>query len=170
MCNPEELLQSLKESTIFRDWQKAHEKNYLTHFFSSISSQGELKSSWEIGFYSKATKKMTIFVQLPQSGFEIKPEDDVFKKPHEAIEPLTIDNVKISYKEALKIFLEKAPTEFPQEKLGDGFVIIQTVHKKTVWNFTFISKTLKFVNLKINAAEGIIVDKQVVELADKSRK
>ncbi len=167
MKSPSELLQALKEDKIFKDWQKKHGKCYLTHFFCPISSKGELKSAWEIGFYAKSSEKMTIFVQLPEHGFELKPEDDVFKKPNAAIELLDINRVLISYEEALKIFLKKAPAEFPQEVLGDGFVIIQSLQKKTLWNFTFISRSLKFVNLKINAETKEIEDKQIVELIDK---
>ena len=170
MDTPQQLLNLLQKETLFQDWQKQHGKGYLTHFFCPISAKGELKSFWEIGFYNKQSQKMTIFVQLAEHGFEIKPEDDVFKKPDAAIEALEMNNVAVSYEAALKLFLEKAPTEFPKEMLGDGFIIIQTLQKKTVWNFTFVTKALKFVNLKINAADGTVVDKQVVELVDKKVK
>jgi len=38
-----------------------------------------------------------------------------------------MNNVAVSYEAVLKLFLEKAPTEFPKEILGDGFIIIQTL-------------------------------------------
>lgn len=166
----QQLLNLLQKDTLFQDWQKQHGKSYLTHFFCPISAKGELKSTWEIGFYTQNSQKMTIFVQLAEHGFEIKPEDDVFKKPDADIEALEISKVKTSYEDALKIFLEKAPTEFPKEVLGDGFIIIQTLQKKTLWNFTFVTKALKFVNLKLNATDGKVEDKQVVELVDKGNK
>jgi len=170
MDTPQQLLNLLQKEMLFQNWQKQHGKGYLTHFFCPISAQGELKSAWEIGYFTPSSQKMTIFVQLPQNGFEIKPEDDVFKKPDATIEALEMNNVAVSYEAVLKLFLEKAPTEFPKEILGDGFIIIQTLQKKTVWNFTFVTKALKFVNLKINAKDGKIADKQIVELVDKSGK
>ncbi len=164
-----QLLQTLQKEQLFQDWQKQHAKSFLTHFFCPISAKGELKSTWEIGFYNQASQKMTIFVQLAQNGFEIKPEDDVFKKPTDKVEPLKMDNIKISFEEAWKIFQEKVVAEFPHEVMGDGFIIIQTLKKKTLWNFTFITKSIKFANLKINAVDGNVEDHQVVELVDKGK-
>ena len=169
MDTPHQVLQYLQQEPLFQDWQKQHGKSFLTHFFSPISSKGELKSNWEIGFYNQPSQKITIFVQLAQNGFEIKPEDDVFKKPTDKVEQLKMDNVKISFEEAWKIFQEKAATEFPKEVMGDGFIIIQTLNKKTLWNFTFITKSIKFANLKINTIDGKVEDHQVVELVDKGK-
>lgn len=169
MDTPQQLLNLLQKETLFQDWQKQHGKGYLTHFFCPISAQGELKSAWEIGYFTPSSQKMTIFIQLPQKGFEIKPEDDVFKKPDDTIEPLDVSNIKISYDEALRLVLEKAPAEFPQEILGDGFVVMQSLKGKVLWNFTFITKSLKFANLKINTKTKKIEDRQVVELIDKSK-
>lgn len=169
METPQQVLQNLQKEQLFQDWQKQHGKSFLTHFFSPISSKGELKSTWEIGFYNQLSKKITIFVQLPQNGFEIKPEDDVFKKPTDKVEQLEMNNVKVSFEDAWKIFQDKAATEFPKEVMGDGFIIIQTLNKKTLWNFTFITKSIKFANLKINTIDGKMEDRQVVELVDKGK-
>ncbi|MBI4151348.1 PepSY domain-containing protein [Candidatus Woesearchaeota archaeon] len=167
MKTPQELLRGLEGEPLFKSWQKEHGKGFLTHFFCAVSSQGQFKSAWEIGFYNPQSQKMTIFAQATENSFEIKPEDDVFKKPTDAIEPLKINEVKIKYEDALRQFQQKSPEEFPKEVLSDGFIIVQTLQGKTVWNFTFITKALKFVNLKINAETGKIEDKQIVELIDK---
>jgi len=169
MDTAQQLLQTLQNEQLFKDWQKQHGKSFLTHFFSPISAKGELKSAWEIGFYNQLSQKITIFVQLAENGFEIKPEDDVFKKPTDKVEQLKMDNVKISFEQAWKIFQEKVTLEFSHEVMGDGFIIIQTLNKKTLWNFTFITKSLKFANLKINAVNGKVEDHQVVELVDKGK-
>ena len=67
----------------------------------------------------------------------------------------------------LEIFKEKFPETFPAAVLGDGFLILQTYQGKTVWNFTFITKQLKFANLKISASTGEVEDSQEVDLVKK---
>ncbi len=169
MLSPHQLLQSLEKEPLFSDWRKRHQQSFLSHFFCPISAKGELKSDWEIGYYDSKSGKITIFIELPGKGFEIKPEDDVFKQETDQVEMLEMKNVKVSFADALKMFLEKAPTEFPKEQLGDGFIIIQTLKRKPLWNFTFVTRALKFVNLKINAQTAEIEDQQVVELVDKGK-
>ena len=63
---------------------------------------------------------------------------------------------------------EEFPKVFPDGKLGDGFLILQKYQQKLLWNFTFIDKRLKFLNLKIDAVEGKVSSHQTVNLVQKS--
>ncbi len=164
--NPKALYDHLQEDDLFRRWKKEHQDNYLTHFFSSLDSHGEQKTSWEIGFYDPKDNKITIFVALAQGGFEIKPEDDIFKRSDDQVEALNIEKVKIDIEKAIKVWKEKAKELFPKEVFGDGFIILQNIKNKTLWNFTFITKTVKFANLKIDASSGNVVMHQTVNLVD----
>jgi len=120
-----------------------------------------MKSRWEIGFFSN--EKITVFVPI-ENGFAIKPADDVFKKQDAKVEALNLEEVKLTFEEALEIFKKDLPERFPNEVLGDGFIILQTYQGKTLWNFTFITKKLKFINLKINSLNGELEDSQEVNL------
>jgi hypothetical protein len=166
MKSPQELFENLKKDELFQQWSSEHPNIFLSHFFSPLSSDFVLNSEFEIGFFDSDTAKITVFVSL-KNGFEIKPADDVFKKPDEKVESLKFDEVKLSFEEALKIFKEESPKQFPSEQLGGGFVILQTYQNKTIWNFTFITKKLKFINLKINAISGKVEDKQNIDLVQK---
>ena len=159
-----ELIEKLSADDLFKQWQKEHAENFLSHFFVPLDSKFNLNSSWEIGYH--ANDKITVFV-LNENGFEIKPEDKIFKKPNAEVEPLKLEEVKLSFVQALEIFKEKFPETFPEAVLGDGFLILQTYQGKTVWNFTFITKQLKFANLKISAVDGNVVDSQEVDLVQK---
>jgi hypothetical protein len=160
----QEILTALQENQLFKDWKK--ENSFLSHFFNQVSFDLKLKGSWEVGYFNKDSQKMTIFVQNG-ADFSIKPEDEVFKKPGDVIEELNLDNVKITFEDALKVFKENVVKLFPNEKLGDGFVVLQQLQGKVLWNFTFVSKSIKFLNVKIDAVTSKVADHQAVELIQK---
>ncbi len=159
-----ELIEKLSADDLFKDWQKEHPENFLSHFFVPLDSKFNLKSAWEIGYF--CGDKITVFIPN-ENGFEIKPEDEVFKKPNAEVEHLKMDEVKLSFEQALEIFKEQLPSIFPSAILGDGFVILQTYQGKTVWNFTYITKQLKFANMKVSAVNGKVEDYQDVDLVQK---
>ena len=161
------LLEELKKDNIFQQWIKEHPHNFISHFFSPLNPDFTLNSAWEIGFFDQNSNKITVFVSL-EKGFAIKPADDVFKKPDEQVEKLRLEEVKLSFEQSLKFFKEELPKHFPNEHLGNGFIILQTYKNVTIWNFTFITKKLKFVNLKINAITGNIEDSQEIDLVQQS--
>lgn len=162
----QQILELIKKDRTFSAWKQQHKQAFLSHFFSPLDPQGNLKSNWEIGFYNPESEKITVFLQK-EKKFEPKPEDDVFKKDSMQVEELQIPKVKISYDKAFALFQENYPVLFPTESIGDGFVILQTFSEKTEWNFTFISKTLKFLNIKFDAQNGNIDSYQTVDLVDK---
>jgi hypothetical protein len=137
-------------------------KGFLSHMFCQVDSKLIEKGDWEIGYYQSDIDKIVTYV-----NGHIKNADDVFKKPGDKVEELNLDNVKISLDDAKKTFLENVPVLFPKELLGDGFIILQTIDEKTDWNFTLISKSLKFLNIKINATSGEVDSHQAVELMQK---
>ena len=162
---PQDLLSKLESSQLFIDWKKEHTSSFLSHFFCQVNSELKAITGWQIGFFNESGK-MSVFEQV-NGNFLIKPEDEVFKKEDTALETLDINDVKKTTKEAVAIFQEKFKEFFPTEQTGDGFLILQTLNKKALWNFTFISKTIKFLNIKINATSGEVEDHQVVELVAK---
>jgi len=155
-------LRELTADSLYQAWKKEHPEAFLSHFFSALSNF-QPQDSWEIGFYDPSVDKITVFRALV-NAFEIKPADDVFKKEKAEVEELKMDNVKLSFEQAVEVAKEQMPSLFPHEQLGDGFVILQMFKGKTLWNFTCISKSLKFLNIKIDAATGKVASHQAMEL------
>ena len=166
MLNPKEFLDNLQKDKLFEDWKKQNSDVFLSHFFCQIDKDLNSKSNWEAGYYNPAHNKITVFTNVNDS-FMIKPEDEVFKKEMDAVEKLELDKVKLSYDDAGKTFLSELPKLFPNEILGDGFIVLQELNGKALWNFTLITKTLKFVNIKIDASSGKVESHQAVELVQK---
>ena len=131
-----------------------------------MSATLELKGEWEVGYYSKDADKITVFVSSA-NGFEIKPADDVFKKPDENVEALKLVDVKVSFSDAQIKAKEQYAALFPSESIGDGFVVLQSFKGKILWNFSSISKTLKFLNVKIDAISGELASHQTISLVQK---
>ncbi len=167
--SPQQCLKSLSGKDLFRRWREHHGKDYLTHFFCSLTGDFKVKANWEIGFYNSSTGKITVFGLLPSSEVEIKPEDDVFQEKKVAVEELQMEKVKITADDALHTFKEKWPEFFPSETLGDGFLILQTYQGKTTWNFTFVTRTLRFITVKIDACSGEVDTHLAIDLVQKQK-
>jgi len=163
---PKDVMTALTRDPLFDDWKKQHHKSFMSHFFCSLSSDCVPKTLWEIGFYTPNTKKMVVFVEH-ENGFEIKPEDDVFTKETDTIEELSMDSVTFPFPEAVSRTKNEIPTVFSGEQLSDGFVVLQKLQGKELWNFTFVTKSVKFANIRIDASSGEVVSSQIVELVRK---
>ncbi|MBU0460450.1 MAG: hypothetical protein KJ771_06610 [Nanoarchaeota archaeon] len=157
--------QKLTNDSLFKDWQEQHPEGFLAHLFCQLNPDLELISNWEVGYFNPKTEKITIFVV--DETIQIKPEDEVFKKPNESLEKLNLAMVKVSFEQALTTFKDEFSKLFPSANLGDGFIILQMIKQKVLWNFTFMDKRLKFLNLKINAQSGKVEEHQEVELIAK---
>ncbi len=168
--SPEELVALLDKSSAFKDWRKQHGEAFLSHFFCQLDTNGGFKSNWEVGYFHPKNKKISVFVQNVDKNFELKMEDDVFKKETDEVEALRMKDVKISYDKALALFKENLAVLFPSEKASEGFVILQTFNKKTQWNFTYISTSIKFLNIKFSAENGTVDSYQAIDLVDKGKK
>lgn len=167
MNSPQKVVEDLAKNSLFKDWQKQHPQAFLSHFFSPLDATLSTQEFWEVGYYDQKNNKITVFVELGEEGFKIKPEDDVFKKETEQVEELNLSEVKLSLEEAREVFKQNRDQYFPGEELSNGFIVLQTLEKKPLWNFTQITKSIKFANLKINALNGEIVSHQMIELMQK---
>ena len=160
-----DILNNLQESDSYKGWKENHPDSFLSHFFCPLDANLETKSPWEIGLFDSAKEKITVFVV--DSEITMKYEDEVFKKKEDKVEGLNFADVKISFKNAKETFKVKEKELFPSMIRGDGFVVLQTIDGKTLWNFTSITKQLKFVNIKINAQNGEVDSHTVMDLIDK---
>lgn len=158
----------LKQNRLFTSWKKAHPQSVLSHFFTSLDSRYQAKSAWEIAFYEPSKEKIAVFVHNQAGEITLQKEDGIFKRESDVVEELELKSVVIPFEKAKAIFTDKAKELFPKMVIGDGFIVLQTILGKTLWNFTFITKTLQFINIKINAASGEVDSHQVVELVQKN--
>lgn len=185
--NIRELLQHITQDSLYQQWIKQHPQAYLSHFFCQVDQQFSVKSDWDIGFYVPEINKITVFTRQsiqndgPNSGDDqqkygqerkketviIKPADDIFQKEPAAIERLEMNRVNVEMTAAIVKAQQALKENFSQEALGDGFLILQALQGKMLWNFTFITKALRFVNVKIDAQSGEEFSHEQVDLVAK---
>lgn len=161
------LYQQLIDSFLFKEWQKKNQGTVLSHFFCSLTSSFKNKTNWEIGFYNPNQNKMVVFAQVNPNEFQVKPEEDIFKKEETKVEELILEKIKINYFQSKDILKKELSKFFPQEQLGDGFVVLQTLNQKILWNYTFIGKDLQLLNLKINSETGEVFSHGRINLIQK---
>ena len=125
-----------------------------------------MKGDWEIGFYEPKSERITVFACGEKVSVK-ENEDEVFKKPEQKVEELDIKSVKTAFEKAVDVFAQNVEELFPKAGRGDGFVILQSLEGKALWNFTFITRDLKFINIKINAKTGEIDSHLSMDLIDR---
>ena len=156
--------QNLKESPIFQTWQQQHPKDFLTHFYLQLDPEFKLVGNWEIGFADPSTDKITVFVvgeQITQ-----KPEEEAFKKPDAKVEALGLERVKVDFAEALEIFKKIKAEKHAHQLLLNGFIILQTFQGKTMWNFSYATRSMNILNIKINTETKELISEQLINFME----
>ena len=163
----QKIVQSILNDQLFQDWSRQHPTEYITHLFCTLASDFSCKTLWEVGFYEPKSGKMTVFTFAENGSIAIKPADDVFKKEETVIEQLKLKEMKLGFVEAAGLFTTQAAESFSKEVLGDGFVVLQELDGNTIWNFTFVTRSMKFANMKINSKNGAIISHEMVEVVQR---
>lgn len=146
--NITEALQSIKTSEKVKKLLQ-DDTHFLSH--ACLIEQKDKPSSWEFGFYNKATSKITVFESAP---FNERQEDEVLKKDEDSLKPLDLNDVKISLDSALIIAQEKLDEK--NIKLITKKIIILQADPNAIWNLTFMTQSFDLVNIKINASSGAV--------------
>jgi len=167
--NPAELLRALHQDEDFQHWQNEHPKCYLSHFFNLLDEKQELVQEWQIGYYDSTSDTITTFISKI-GGFEIQGNQQIFKKEQDSIEPLDIKNADFTFAQAIELCRKNFSSLFLPEITGEGFIILQQLQGKTLWNVTCISKSVKFLNIKIDATTGEIDSHQKISMMEKGPK
>lgn len=168
MSEPIEILSLLQKTDSFQNWQEEHSKSFLCYFFRQLGNDFQAKTYWELGYFNLQDEKITVFAHQGDSNFIIRLEEEIFKMERTRVDALDIKKVKFPYSQAVVLLKEKVPSLFPKQKIRNGFVILQTIAGKTLWNVTFMSESLQFLNLRIEAENGGINSYQAVDVIRKN--
>ncbi|MEK6917031.1 MAG: hypothetical protein AABW92_04770 [Nanoarchaeota archaeon] len=154
----EDALKNLHKSKEFKDWKKTHKNSFLTYAFIMISE--EVKKEWQIGYYNKG--KDTISTFTVSEKIHKNPDSEILKG--EGIKELDPEKVKISYEKALEIAKKLQQKEYPPHTAEKKMIILQKLAIGQVWNITYITKTFKTLNIKIDSLTGEILKHDLLEL------
>lgn len=145
-----EAFEKFSESEEFKEFNK-NEEGFIFVHASMIKELGK-KSSWEFGFFHQERDRMVIFETDPIKRL---PEQEVFKKGP-SINPLNLENVSISFEEAMKIVEDVRQEKYKTDPVSKYIIILQNLHKQ-VWNVTLITTSFNIINIKIDSATGEVI-------------
>ena len=155
----QKLLSSLEASETFKNWHKEHQSAFPSHFFLQIDPSYAAVSGWDIGYFDPNSKKVTVFTLNDAGKFDIKGADDVFATKTDTITALKVDKDTLDFPLIIPHAEKLVADEFAEVKnlRGNGFAILQNIDKRIIWNISFITKQLTFLNLKLDAKTGVKV-------------
>ena len=143
-----DIAQKVLDSSAFDSWN--NKDNYLVSCFF-------MNSVWSVDFYSKKTKKVTSF--LVEDEVKLSDEDKVFQREENDLEELKLDEVKVSLDSVLDIISSIKEKESGSE-VQQKIVILQKI-KFPLWNVTLILKDFNLFNIKVNATNGEVIEKEL---------
>lgn len=157
--NFQQAIEFIEESNEFKSFFIDNKDYYLAHGFASVEKNE--KTPWEIGYYSKSSDKIVVFV----AGEKItrRPEEEAFKK--DGVVPiLRIDDVNTSLDEALDIAEKFRAKEHSAEIVTKQLCIIQTIDDVPTWNMTMITLAFNMLNIRIDARGGEILGSKLTSI------
>src|SRR3989338_692640 len=123
-------------------------------------------SLWQLGFYNRATDKITTFV-IGKNEIAVQKEEEVFKKPDMEVKPVGIEKAKLKFDEIIKKAEKFKKEEYPKEAISKTIAILQNLQGfGTVWNITFVTDSFKTINLKINAENSEVISHNLESIMD----
>lgn len=150
-----EKLQSLDK---FKEWQKEHKDNYLTHLFKMIDNLNI--DTWQIGYYNADSNKMTTFV-LKGDELKIIPNEEIFQKVKVKVKELIMDNVKIDLEKSLDTAEEHQKKKYAGNESSKTMLVLQNIAGHIVYNVTFITQAFNTLNIKIDAIDGKVISSEL---------
>lgn len=151
-------LKTLESSPQFKAWKKKKDSSqaYLSHIFSLMNNP------LEIGFYHPDSHTVTSF---DLGTFEEKPHQEVFTKDP-MIPELKMDKVSVDLEDALEIARAHQKKEYPHDSIAKEIAILQCLDKEPLYNITFVTTTLKTMNIRVDAHTKKILHVHVQSVMD----
>jgi len=156
------VIEAVEKSDAFCKWQEAHPEGYLAHVFVFV--ENDVPNGWQIGYVEGEN-----VVPFLVNGDDVAQGEssEVFKKPDSKIMKLDVDSIKLTVIEAVAKAREHQEEKFPREQGQKAICILQDLPEVgQVWNITFITMTMKTLNIKVDASTGDIKSAKLVSLFD----
>lgn len=149
MFSLRELHKKLEDSKELKDFKKKNEKAFLYSCF--FISDGK----WQFDYYNPKDNNITSF-ELSERIKEM-PIDTLLNKKAKITE-LSLNKVKVECEKAVGLSKEFITKNHPSDtSFMKEIVILENNEGNPLWNITFLTATLKLVNVKLDAETGKII-------------
>lgn len=157
------LLEKLRKSSVFKKWHSNNKDSVLVHLF--VMLEPGAVPNYDVGFYDFKKELMTSFsVDENVSRIELNEAKEIFKEEGQKIEALEESKIKITLDEAIFISLKLQKEKYSPHAPLKQIVILQNIKEGQVWNITFVTKSFKTLNIKVDSETGKVVEDKIHEL------
>jgi hypothetical protein len=147
-----EKLEELEKNKIFLDWKKENADSYLAHIFRMLDEVN--KDIWQFGYYNK-DDTITTFI-LESGNVKEVPEQEIFKNEKKKLEKLDIENIKVSFDDAVDKANNLQQEKYKQHPIMKTIAILQKLKDGQVFNITFVTQTFGTLNIHVDSTTGNI--------------
>ncbi|MDP3765492.1 MAG: hypothetical protein Q8R04_03185 [Nanoarchaeota archaeon] len=152
-------LKRLEENSEFKKWYRKNKNTYLSYAFKIPQEMSS--DDWQFGFYNKKKDRITTFV-VSGGNVNIRPEEEIFKKEKAKVNEIQLDKVKLTFDNAMAKANEFQEKNFPKDKSIKTIAILQNISEfGNIWNVTYVTEAFNTLNMKINAANGKIIEHNI---------
>ncbi len=155
-------LEKLQGAPSFKTWRKRNPDSFWAHAFQMVDKDNE--GIWQFGFYNP-TDTITTFI-MNDEEITSQEESEIFREPEKKLEPLNEKKIKIPLADAIIVAKKLAESKYPQHPSMKFFVILQNLHGKDLYNVTFITHTLRTLNVKVDAETSEVIEERLTSIMD----
>jgi len=156
------VLKRLEEDKGFKEWKGKHKESFLAHVFKMLDDANI--DDWQIGYYNK-DDTITTFI-MTKEDIKIAETENIFKRPDAKIKKLKKEEIKIEITEALQTAEKIQATEYKQEIPFKIITILQNIDVGQVYNITYVTKSFKTLNIKVDSKTGKVIKKSLKSIMD----
>ncbi|MBI4448122.1 hypothetical protein HY643_04020 [Candidatus Woesearchaeota archaeon] len=146
----------LTASSEFKDFEKNHPEAYFSSAFFITEYENRDNPDWQIDFFHPTNGKLTNFA-FTADKIEVSAEQQPFQKEEAVIEKLDLKEAAKS-DGALGDIEDFRKNKYPNETPNKIIVILQKIKGQVIWNVTYLTTSLKIINVKADAEDGKIFE------------
>lgn len=149
-------LELLNADSGFNEWKKTHVDNYFSYALSIVDKGHDAK--WQIGFYDRSKDRLTSFI-VGKESVAVESDQEVFKEESGTVMPIDMDMAKITLTKALEKAEEVQKASYPLQKPVKIIAVLQRLEEfGNIWNITYVTGSMKTLNIKLNAENGQAIE------------
>ena len=160
------IISQLNSSSEWKQWREIHKDCFLSYGFVLLDEAN--KDAWQVGYFCSNTDRMTTFV-VQSNKITVGPELEVMKD-ESGVLPLKLNEIKIDDTSAMNHANQARLKSFSAEQPLKIFFILQTLNIGTIYNVTFLTKSLRTLNFKISAQTGEVITQSSESLVQMDKK
>jgi len=153
-----EIMEQLAKTDEFNGWKAQNEKDILAHVFCE-------KDNSQVGYYNHEKQTMTTFILT--DPVQVIPDQEVLRGDSD-IASLDVDTITITAEQAKEIAQKTLEEEYGKPDTMKELIILQNLEGKNMYNITYFTRSLRTVNVKVSAEDGVVVHHSKASLVSRT--